>query len=113
MPSAADDSDVAARLAQLLALMDEVEAGDDLDFADLPVDEADARRLVAAAMLQLQDDLARGAVDAPLRELVLLATAGHLVLENFLLHYRQLRQQDANATLSLGDLMARLRRAGG
>lgn len=113
MTTGASNSPDAERLAQLLALMNEVEAGDCLDFADLPVDEGHARRLVAAAMLQMQDDLARGAVEAPLRELVLLATAGHLVLENFLLHYRQLRQQDANATLSLGDLMARLRRAGG
>lgn len=113
MPADSEDAASASRIAQLLALMDEVEAGDRLDFADLPVDETHARKLVAATMLHMQDELARGAVEAPLRELVLLATAGHLVLENFLLHYRQLKQQDAAATLSLDDLMARLRRGGG
>jgi hypothetical protein len=99
-----------AAVARLMALMEEVEAGDALDFGEVPVEEADARRLVAAAMLEMQEDLVRGGVKRDLRELVLLATAGHLVLENFLMHYQRLKLQHGTAELSLEDLMARLRR---
>ncbi|HZP86007.1 MAG TPA: hypothetical protein VFB54_04245 [Burkholderiales bacterium] len=97
-------------IERLLALMEEVEGGDALDFADLPVSEGDARRLVAASMLQMQEDLVRGGVGQDVRELVLLATAGHLVLENFLVHYRHLKQLGQIGDVSVEDVLAKLKR---
>lgn len=93
----------------LLTLMQDVEAGDPLDFGAIPLDEAEARRLVALSMLKIRDDLA--ALDAPAeeRELVLMASAGHLVLENMLLHYHRLTANGQGAEDAAAALLSRLR----
>jgi hypothetical protein len=93
----------------LLTLMEDVEAGDPLDFGAIPLDEAEARRLVALSILKIRDDLA--AIDAPAeeRELVLMASAGHLVLENMLLHYQRLIANGQGAEAAAAALLSRLR----
>lgn len=93
----------------LLTLMQDVEAGDPLDFGAIPLDEAEARRLVALSMLKIRDDLA--AINAPAeeRELVLMASAGHLVLENMLLHYQRLTANGQGAKEAAAALLRRLR----
>jgi len=93
----------------LLTLMQDVEAGDPLDFGAIPLDEAEARRLVVLSMLKIRDDLA--AIDAPTeeRELVLMASAGHLVLENMLLHFQRLTASGQGAEATAAALLSRLR----
>jgi hypothetical protein len=96
------------RVSALLTLMHDVEAGDPLDFGALSLDEAEARRLVALSMLKLRDDLA--ALPAEERELVLMASAGHLVLENLLLHYERLTASGQGAEEAASALLGRLRK---
>lgn len=95
------------RAQALQVLMQEVEAEDPLDFGATPLDEAETRRLVALSMLKLRDDLAELSADE--RELVLMASAGHLVLENLLLHYERLTASGHGAEEAASALLSRLR----
>ena len=78
-------------LDSLLTLMDDIAGEDFLDFADLPLDEAEAKKLVGLTLLKSQQELHQLDLTPDQRELTLLATAGHLVLENLLLHIRLLK----------------------
>lgn len=88
----------------ILCLLAELEQGDPLEFGETPVDEADARRLVALSMAKFSDDLAAQGIGAESREALALATAARVLLDNMRLHYQLLVKQgeptpDANALL--------------
>lgn len=97
-------------LPALLSLMDDIAEEDALDFADTPLDELEAKRLVALAMLKSQQDLHELPISTAELELSLLATAGHLVLENLLLNVRLLKA-GGDATGSAQALMDKLKRS--
>lgn len=96
-------------LSTLLSLMSDVEEGDPLDFGILPIDEQEARKLVAMSLLKMQSDLDAHTTTAAEREMVLMASAAHLVLENFLLHLERLIAQGHDASSTAAAVMARLR----
>jgi hypothetical protein len=100
------------RLTALLTLMRDVESGDPLDFGQLSIDEEEARSLVALSMLKMQAELDTLAISPPERELVLMAAAAHLVLENFLIHVRHLQASGESGAQTVQALLARLRASG-
>jgi hypothetical protein len=72
----------------LYALLLEVESEDPIDYADLPFDEENLRKLACLNVVELLDsDAYSGLVDA-LREQVIAATITKLVLENMVLNAR-------------------------
>jgi len=93
----------------LLTLMHDVEAGDPLDFGQLPLDDAEARRLVALSILQMRNRLVALTDSQQEREMVLMASAAHLVLENFLMHYQRLTARGHSAEDAAASLLSRLR----
>ncbi|MES2933244.1 MAG: hypothetical protein V4805_07130 [Pseudomonadota bacterium] len=99
-------------LATLLTLMQDVEAEDPLDFNNTPVAEDEARKLVALSMLKMQTQLDTLAINPAERELVLMATAGHLVLENFLIHIKHLQACGESGDDIVQALLAHLRSSG-
>jgi hypothetical protein len=109
----AADSPQSTPLGTLLTLMLDVEAGDPLDFGGLSLDEDDARRLVALSMLKMQADLDALDINPAERELVLMAAAAHLVLENLLIHVKYLQETGASGQQTMRALLARLRASGG
>ncbi len=100
----------AAQLASLLTLMDDIAGEDFLDFADVPLDESEAKRLVGQALLKSQQELHKLNLSPEQRELSLLAAAGHLVLENLLLNIRMLTAGGVDAASSAQALMDKLRK---
>lgn len=100
------------RLTALLTLMQDVESGDPLDFGALPIDEEEARSLVALSMLKMQAELDTLGISPPERELLLMAAAAHLVLENFLIHFRHLQASGESGAETMQALLARLRASG-
>jgi hypothetical protein len=96
-------------LHTLLTLMLDVEDGDPLDFGELSINEAEARRLVALSMLKMQADLDALQISPEERELVLMAAAAHLVLENLLIHVRHLKDDGESGERTVAALFARLR----
>ena len=100
------------RVTALLTLMQDVEAGDPLDFCDLSIYEEEARQLVALSMLKMQAELDALVLSPAERELVLMASAAHLVLENFLIHVRHLQASGASGAATVEALLARLRSSG-
>jgi len=98
------------RVTALMTLMQDVEEGDSLDFGALPLDETETRKLVALSMLKMAESLSKLDVPAEERELVLLATAGHLVLENLVLHYHRLIAQGHGVEETASQLLDRLRK---
>lgn len=95
-------------LNTLLMLMRDVEVGDPLDFSGLSINGEDARRLVALSLLKIQSDLDTLQISAAEREQVLLASAAHLVLENFLIHVRHLQEAGESGEQTMRALFARL-----
>ena len=100
------------RLTALLTLMRDVESGDPLDFGNLSIDEEEARSLVALSMLKMQAELDTLEISPSERELVLMAAAAHLVLENFLIHVRHLQASGESGAQTVQALLARLRASG-
>ena len=76
---------------ELLELMLEIEAEDPIDYADLPFDEADLRRLACCNVAELLSSAAFLGLEASDRELMAAATITRLVLENMVLNARLLQ----------------------
>lgn len=76
----------------ILTLLTDLEEGDPLDFGDVPLDEQDARRLIALSMAQLSEDLREKGISADSREVLALAVATRVMLDNLILNYRLLQQ---------------------
>lgn len=74
----------------LLLLLAEVEAGDPIDFADLPFDEQDLRTLACLNVVEFlrSDDYVSSTWEE--REKIFAAAMARLVLENLALHARLL-----------------------
>ena len=93
---------------QLAALMQEVEASDPIDFADLPFPEDELRSLVASHLCEMAAAMENFSNED--RLMTLLAVSAKLVLENLVLHVQLLRRYG----LPLGDnveaLLERLRK---
>lgn len=84
-------------LEAMLQLLQEVEQGDPLDFADLPMDEEQLRRLVMIDLLQRDEALQAEASPEECQLIYMLSTA-RLVLENLLLHLQLLRLEQPEGT---------------
>lgn len=80
---------------ELVALLEEIEDGDPIDYADLPFDEDELRRLAAINVLELLASDAYRDLDAGQRELLAAATITKLVLENMVLNARLLRRANS------------------
>ena len=98
-------------LEEMLQLLQEVEQGDPLDFADLPMDEERLRRLVLSDLLQ-RDEQLQASTSAEECQLIYLLSTAHLVLENLLLHLQLLRlqQPEGSADAQWQALLSRFRR---
>lgn len=92
---------------QLAALMQEVEQGDPIDFADLPYNEHDLRELVASHLCDMAHAMENFSTED--RLLTLLAVSAKLVLENLVLHVQLLRRHGLPVTDSVETLLRRLR----
>lgn len=97
-------------LEEMLQLLQEVEQGDPLDFADLPIDEEQLWRLVMADLLERDQILQANASPEECQLIYLLSTA-RLVLENLLLHLQLLRleQPEGSAEAQWRALLRRFR----
>ena len=91
---------------QLAVLMQEVEAADPIDFADLPFDEQELRGLIASHLCEMTD--AMDSFTPEDRNLALLAVAAKLVLENLVLHVQLLRRHGLPVGDSVAALLQRL-----
>lgn len=76
---------------ELLDLLLEIEAEDPIDYADLPFDEDDLRRLACLNVAELMDSETYRHMERSDRELMAAATIAKLVLENLVLNARLLR----------------------
>lgn len=76
---------------QLLELLMEIEAEDPIDYADLPFDEDDLRRLACCNVTELMESETYRGMNVPDRELMAAATITKLVLENMVLNARLLK----------------------
>ncbi|GAB2180918.1 hypothetical protein DLREEDagrD3_11410 [Denitratisoma sp. agr-D3] len=76
---------------ELLDLLLEIESEDPIDYADLPFDEDDLRRLACVNVAELLDSGAYRHLPVEDRELMAAATIAKLVLENMVLNARLLR----------------------
>lgn len=70
-------------LEEVVRIAQEVESTDPIDWGMLAVDEENAYRMIAAGMLEHYESL-----DPKDRDLMLLATATKLVVENFVLNLK-------------------------
>ena len=92
---------------QLATLMQEVEAEDPIDFADLPFNDEELRGLVAKHLCEMADAMESFTPED--RNMALLAVAAKLVLENLVLHVQLLRQHGLPMSDSVEALLQRLR----
>lgn len=92
----------------ILALLEEIEVEDPLDFGNLPVDERMARSLVVTQLAELRENLIRARVCGEDREALLLATASRVILENLLLHVQARSDGRASAKDECEGLLAKL-----
>jgi hypothetical protein len=76
----------------LVDMLRDVEADDPIDYADLPVDEQELRRLVMSSLVERHHLVESGMSVSDIHALYLLSTA-KLVLENTVLHARLLLLQ--------------------
>lgn len=81
------------QMNQLLDLLHEIEAEDPIDYADLPYDEEDLRRLACLNVTEILDSSTFQSLAGPDRELMTAATITKLVLENLVLNARLLRSR--------------------
>jgi hypothetical protein len=77
---------------QLLDLLLEIELEDPIDYADLPFDEDDLRRLACNNVTELLQSPAYRGLAAEDKELMTAATITKLVLENLVLNARLLNR---------------------
>ena len=75
-------------LDTVVEIAKEVGAGDPIDYGRLIIDKDNAYRLIATSMLEYYQDCYSSE-----RELMLLAVATHLAVENFVLHTRLLNDR--------------------
>ncbi len=92
---------------QLQALMEEVEREDPIDFADLPYNETELRSLISNHVCDIAASLESFSEQD--RHLTLLAVAAKLVLENFVLHLRLLKEHGMPASEDVQALLQQLR----
>jgi lipopolysaccharide biosynthesis regulator YciM len=92
---------------QLELLMQEVEAEDPIDFADLPFDDHELRGLIANHLCEMADAMVGFSEED--RQLTLLAVAAKLVLENLVLNVQLLRRHGLPMSGGVEDLLRRLR----
>ena len=102
---------MSAMVQDVLATMKFIEEGDPLDLGDLALDEVEARNLVALSMAKFSEDTERNGQGAAERELLALAVAGRVLLDNLRLHVQVLRLQGA-VVPSAADLLKRFGRGG-
>ena len=76
----------------LVDMLREVEAGDPIDYADLPFGEQELRRLIVSSLVERHHLVEADLSPADVHALYLLSTA-KLVLENTVLHARLLLLQ--------------------
>ena len=73
---------------ELIAIAQEIESTDPIDWAMLNIDEQNAYKLIAAGVLENYN---QSTIDT--RELILLATVVKLTVENFVLNLRLLQNK--------------------
>jgi hypothetical protein len=73
---------------ELIAIAQEIESTDPIDWAMLNIDEQNAYKLIAAGVLENYN---QSSIDT--RELILLATVVKLTVENFVLNLRLLQNK--------------------
>lgn len=74
----------------LLTLLEEVEKEDPIEFADLPFDEADLRKLACLNVAEFVQSSDYAGMNVDDRERVMAATMAKLILENLVLNARLL-----------------------
>ncbi len=92
---------------QLQELMKEVEKEDPIDFADLPFEEDELRRITAMHICEMAATLENFSEED--RHLTLLAVAAKLVLENMVLHIQLLRQHGQDLGLDAQLILQQIR----
>lgn len=80
-----------ASSAELAAMIREIEVEDPIDYADLPYDEDALRLLVCSQIHEIVEQSAD--MDEDNRQMLLMAVAAKLVLENMVLNIRLLQMQ--------------------
>jgi hypothetical protein len=93
--------------AELADLIREIEIEDPIDYGDLPYDEHDLRLLVCNQIREIADQAEQ--LGEENRQMVLLAVAAKLVLENLVLHIRLMQAQGSALDESSEALFRRLR----
>jgi hypothetical protein len=92
---------------ELSLLMQEVEAEDPIDFADLPFPESELRDLIANHLCEMADAM-QGFSEED-RHLTLMAVAAKLVLENLVLNVQLMRRHGLPMSESVEGLLQRLK----
>jgi hypothetical protein len=95
---------------QLSLLMQEVEAEDPIDFADLPFPESELRDLIANHLCEMADAM-QGFSEED-RHLTLMAVAAKLVLENLVLNVQLMRRHGLPMSEHVEGLLQRLKGGG-
>lgn len=96
-----------ASSTELAAMIREIEVEDPIDYADLPYDEDALRLLVCAQVHEIVEQAAD--MDEDNRQMLLMAVAAKLVLENMVLNIRLLQAQGRGFDDSSEALFRRLR----
>lgn len=97
-----------ASSAELAAMIREIEVEDPIDYADLSYDEDALRLLVCAKVHEIVEQAAD--MDEDNCQILLMAVAAKLVLENMVLNIRLLQMQGRGFADSTEALFRRLRR---
>lgn len=92
---------------ELSLLMQEVEAEDPIDFADLPFPESELRDLIANHLCEMADAM-QGFSEED-RHLTLMAVAAKLVLENLVLNVQLMRRHGLPMSENVAGLLQRLK----
>lgn len=79
----------------VLYLLADVEAEDPIDFAELPFEEADLRKLACLNVVEFLKSEPYAGMSAADKERVVAATMAKLVLENMVMHARLLASGQA------------------
>lgn len=85
----------------LECLMSDIEEADPLDFSDLAINVAAARRLMASHFCELDERLREAGLPAEDRVAMMAAIAAHTMEANFLIHLRQLGTRSGGFDLRL------------
>lgn len=78
----------------LLVLLEEIEKEDPIDFANLPFDEADLRKLACLNVAEFLQSPGYAAMPVEERQTVMAASMAKLMLENLVLNARLLMPAD-------------------